>query len=200
MKIKSILLLIIIIAFPAMTNASDVPWTSNYSFLSLYSVGGHSNYVEGPPPIEISAYPHFGHVTDSSIYLSIDGRDAEAEASYSGRYIADDHYFNFQYTNDLGGWTRFSVKQDQIYLYDDYLNSGSNTISVPTSIGSDILVNIYSFRFGGFGISPSSLNYNMSTSASAVAPEPISSILFITGGSLLAGRRYLRKKASRRWK
>lgn len=201
MKIKlSVLfvLLITIIAFPAMSNASDVPWTSNYYYLDFWG-GPDATVLEGPLPVESSSYWHYGLVNDSSMDLRIYSKDTGVDALFAGQYNSDNSYLLFQYTLAGGygnplNYAKFSVRQDQNYLYNDFLAVGSNTISVPTSIGSDLVVSIELAGFSGASSnSIKTLNYNMFTSA--VAPEPISSILFVTGGTLLAGRRYLRRKA-----
>ena len=130
--------------------------------------------------------------------------ESESDAEFNGRYIANDPYLMFQYdyTAPSFGWFNLSVSEyrnnvlyQSLYTVSFINESSSNTIFVPTTIGSDIKVQ--------FDIAvltdrnqtvprTSTLNYSMS---SAVAPEPVSSILFVTGGTLLAGRRLLRSKA-----
>jgi hypothetical protein len=79
-------------------------------------------------------------------------------------------------------------------LLDISLSDGSNNISIAVPDGDNIEV-----FFGVQAISDpppykvgATRNAALTFSA-AVVPEPISSILFITGGTLLAGRRYIKR-------
>lgn len=73
-------------------------------------------------------------------------------------------------------------------------DSGSGTIMVNVPIGHDIFVQIHTSEnafaeYGTAGTNSLSVNYSMT-----VAPEPVSSTLFIIGGATLIGRRYIRRK------
>ncbi len=73
----------------------------------------------------------------------------------------------------------------------------AETYYIPTPVGDDISVDFklaVSTTHGGFDpryTRTSSIDYSMAT---AVAPEPISSILFLTGGATLGIRRFRKSK------
>lgn len=84
-----------------------------------------------------------------------------------------------------GTMTLYSVRNgSELWSYD--LNDGSLTYGLSSFVG----------QIGGQGGNISVASLAAQWPAPPVVPEPISSILFLTGGAVMAGRNYLRKKRS----
>lgn len=178
-----------------------------------------------PLPISANAYDFIvdadSTVTASSIVVGVnrdatygflDPHYANALGEFAGTYTATAAYFLFSYSYDYFNGTspstagnRFWISVDDMTtssnLYSKNVSFSSSTSSGPQNIYLDtVFGNQISVNFGIeaetiWGSGPDdwggvSLSYN-----TAVVPEPISSILFVTGGSLLAGRRFIRRKA-----
>ncbi|MEW6600242.1 MAG: hypothetical protein AB1499_04675 [Nitrospirota bacterium] len=127
--------------------------------------------------------------------------NADGYGEFIGSYWAGLDYFNLSYlSSGNGGSLLVSLYDttDKAYLLNNTLNLKLNTtdnIEVYTPVGHNIQVKFkYSAGVSHGNDFSGSLSYNMMASSPPVAPEPISSILFIIGGTLLAGRRYLRRK------
>lgn len=129
---------------------------------------------------------------------------ANAISSFTGTFTASQPTFEFSYglTSSGGsytsytGWLTLNDLTDSTTLTNLSLTEGSDTVSVALPDMHDIEVK--------FGINASSgppITYHSAatrqatlTFNTAVAPEPISTVLFVTGGTVLAGRRFLRRK------
>ncbi len=139
-------------------------------------------------------------ITSTSMFVASGGASggcganhSTAIAEFEGTYTANNPLFQFSYdyTSDygsLGGIYIANLTTSTILLNQSF--GSSEILYVQTAIGDEIFVQFdLTSATCCDGGSTATLDYNM-----AVAPEPISSILFVAGGTLLAGRRYFKRK------
>jgi len=166
----------------------------------------------GTPPI--SAYASYSNSYASSsipnlysMYVSIGPVSSswwrsQADAMFQGEFITTLPLLNFYYDYSASGGSP-SASGIKITVYDittsqtlftqnfwagpDESSSGSGTIPISVPVGDNIRVSLTATAFGK-DYANASLNYNFT-----LVPEPVSSILFITGGVLLVVRRGLKK-------
>jgi len=158
----------------------------------------------------------YSQVTSSSMFLDINYSygcipncpgyfygTAYAEGEFSGRYTAEFLNFGFSYQNSTNDSHLLSLSlydyTDSAYLFNQALGGSNGTIDIATAVDHDIGVEVhYSIYGDGYdyvydGSKQNTLTYNMDAQGVPVVPEPISSTLFIVGGAVFAGRRFLRR-------
>ena len=204
-----------ILCLPLIAGAAAIPWTqAEYqTYATVYNDVFWDFDENVGPSFPLSAYYNYdngfgtygtasSNITEShmdvqaSSYEMISG----ADAIFIGRYTGTSDLFQFVYDVNTGNYPLWFSVYDYTTssnIYDYQLSTGSGVLSLNTPVGHDLQIDvILSAGVDSSNQGPTtdnaSLNYNMSLLS---APEPISSILFITGGTLLAGRRFLRRKA-----
>ncbi len=218
------IIIIILLLVPVTAFANAVPWTSEtYTAFACASndhlpgppnpdascYGSYETYSYGPPlPIsaiisftEETAHPTRGSAnitsSDMSVYAHSHHSDqlAASSAEFSGTFIAIDAPFLFTYelalnANELNdAWLTVTDQTSGSILADYTLQVTSNPTLISVGTPDNHVISVdFGVETAGF-LGSSTLNY-----ATAIAPEPISSILFVTGGTLLVGRRFLKKK------
>ena len=236
MNSKILLAVIIIlttVAFnPAITDASNITWTSEEykAYAGAVDFNGplptlidqETNY--GPPfPVSASGSTTFNSgsavVTESSLYayaygpyvevwsdtgVPIDIKQAWGEASFNGSFTPTMPLLQFSYElsrNNLyeeSGIMSVLVydRTEGVQLYSSPLSAGIGDISIPVTIGNDTWLHMNMFAYTTTpnldDYSEMTLNYDVN---SVVAPEPISSTLFVVGAATLGFRRF-RKRVS----
>ncbi len=207
---------------PIISLAETIPWNTQEYRAYAYAKYGTTEWVEelyGPPlPIEASVLSCCGSISWSSarsriessyMYVAVEdvgGWPAYATASFLGTYTStsSNPLFNFSYSivttsgatpPNQDYWLNVNDLTDNANLYYNNAlstNAGTITIDVPTTPGHEISVN---FLISNEGVAyPSQIGSAGMTYNMAVAPEPISSILFVTGGAVLAGRLYRKRR------
>ncbi len=218
------LLLVLTISLrPVIADADSVSWTSEYyrayansadisidedtgppfpveAFSRCCTSGGHDSWAEAD--ITTSAMHAAGSAITSLSYTNL---PTNAIAEFDGYYTADNPYFLFSYSYStflIGSEPEinsvFSLEVIDMTtsspLLSQIFQDGSAVISIPTVVGHDInvhmVLDVNVDPYANYMQLYSDVDYSMST----VVPEPISSILFVTGGTLLAGTAFLQKK------
>lgn len=205
----------------SMAFAEAISWTTQqyraYADVAYPSEESYAIDEKFGPPLPLSAQAEiwsiraFSNVSDSTISagfidLVTAGLDyARATGSFSGTYNAVFPYFQFYYDYTLSQYISLSLNVTDsttgASLYDWSISGAiypnvlqdTDTIYVATPVGHDISTALSVNAIKGI-TPPATFSGNVSYGMAAVVPEPISSILFVTGGALLAGRRFLRRK------
>lgn len=216
------IVMVALLCLPILASADTVPWTTEQYMANAHYGSTTGTPVFGAPLPITDSYESqiswqnysYSSVTDSRMVVNANSAYIDyhvwAEASFSGTYTASSAYPLFQFlyggtlVNENPGhreehyaWLTVTDLTTSTLLYDNQsltLDGNQSTIRLETIDGHDISVNFGAKASAMKFLGPDTratvtLDYNM-----AVAPEPISSILFVTGGTLLAGRRFLKRK------
>ncbi len=137
------------------------------------------------------------------------GTDAYATGEFRGQYTADRPFFKISYdyiyysfhsqtdTVYSKAWLKIDDLTNPENLFDGTFelssNTGSGVLTIPVPVGHELEVNfgINSRSSTRWDSGHLSFNYNM-----AVTPEPVSSVLFLSGGATLAIGYFRKRKKS----
>jgi len=212
MRRKNILLLGVVVLFlvcPLAAGAEPVPWSStSYYEIYLYQAEFEWPIIKRSPPYSLPLSEsirdgEFGlTVTADTGYLyayAKGGSSLDARAYFDGNFVANQPFFILDYSayayegapwylGDVYISVRNATTNTLLYSFDSDTSSlFQNTININTPVGDTISVLFWTqARTEG----EMSLTY----STAAVVPEPISSILFVTGGAILAGKSYIKRR------
>lgn len=218
----ALLVVFALVLSPAFISAAAVPWSSE--LYTAESMGGAwddfdiYDTVTSPPDslpitatvsgsIPVGDYNSNSTITGTmmDIDLSMLGgvMHGSGRTEFLGTYTAAAPIFRFIYTltenqeyhMTTDSWLIVHDNTNGTDLYNSSLPlSSGRVISVNTPAGNDISVNfgIYMYDRGVFG--PSQDDFTLTYDTATVVPEPISSALFVVGGTLLAGRRFFKRR------
>jgi len=207
-----------LLLFPLSVSAAPVPWDNTFYLVSATKAecsvefcdpSGVSSDSASGPTLPLAAYvEHLGvgdyamsEMTTTTITMGYNNNFVGSRRSYYGfefvgDYIANNELFVFynEWGIESGGWNRLTIEDvttSTVLFNDTY--SGLQEYYISTPVGDRISVSV---DYGSGerccnGEFLSTRAYSMS-----VVPEPISSLLFVTGGTLLACRRYWKKRKS----